>query len=151
MAVNIFGMKTYTWSFEDTFSYSKFLASQQGLDVSTIVDSSGWFASQVIFYLKINSANQKKNKVYEIQDQVESQDQTYAITEQSISLYELTVLPSLCLLSKSFQADVMSLPTEYDASTYLKFIQSHGTHVVVSAKLGGKVCDALTCSLIILV
>lgn len=80
-----------------------------------------------------------KLKVAEMQKQVESEDQTYTVTEQSISLYELTCLPSSILLSKTFQQDALSLPATYDFATYLSFIQSYGTHVVVSATLGGKV------------
>lgn len=48
IAVESYGMKTLTWSFEEAFSYSKFLATQYGLEVSSVLDSSGWFASQVI-------------------------------------------------------------------------------------------------------
>lgn len=78
-------------------------------------------------------------KVAEMEQKIESEDQTYSVTEQSISLYELTSLPSSTLLSKMFQQDAMSLPVKYDIDTYLNFIQSYGTHVVVSATLGGKV------------
>ncbi len=74
-----------------------------------------------------------------MQQKIESDDQTYSVTEQSILLYELTSLPSSTLLSKMFQQDAMSLPAKYDFETYLSFIQSYGTHVVVSATLGGKV------------
>lgn len=78
-----------------------------------------------------------------MQQKVESEDQTYSLTEQSISLYELTYLPSSQLISKSFIQDAMSLPEVYDFRIYLNFIQSYGTHVVVSATLGGKVSIVL--------
>ena len=51
-----------------------------------------------------------------MQQKVESEDQTYSLTEQSISLYELTYLPSSQLISKAFIQDAMSLPEVYDFS-----------------------------------
>ena len=46
LAVESYGMKTYSWAFEEAYSYSKFLATQSGLDISSILDSSGWFGLQ---------------------------------------------------------------------------------------------------------
>lgn len=56
-----------------------------------------------------------------------------------ITLYDITLPPSLFLnITAYFASYVKTLPTQYDKSTYSKFLQLYGTHYVSAATFGGE-------------